>query len=144
MNFYFFFFYFIFVCFSILCVEGHTGPVFAVDIDSNSRYIGAGGADGMVTIWDYKEMICIRSLGSSEASLRTLSFSHDSQLIAYASEDYRIEICDVESGIAVHYIEVNSGLNSIAFAPKQLLLAYAPDDNNSKIAGNIYIYGFKQ
>jgi THO complex subunit 3 len=73
-------------------------------------------------------MVCLRTLTRLEWPVRTISFSHDGRLIASASEDAFIDVADVETGEQVHAIASRVAMNSIAWHPSQLLLAYAGDD----------------
>ena len=56
------------------------------------RYFAVGSADALVSLWDLKEFVSIRTFGNLEWPVRTLSFSYDGQFIASASEDLAIDI----------------------------------------------------
>jgi len=73
--------------------------------------------------------------------VRTLSFSHDGRLIASASEDTFIDIADVQTGEQVHAVPTRVAMNSIAWHPTQLLLAYAGDDKE-RDEGTFRIFGY--
>ncbi len=51
-----------------------------------------GSADALVSLWDLKEFVSVRTFGNLEWPVRTLSFSYDGQFIASASEDLAIDI----------------------------------------------------
>ena len=55
-----------------------------------------------MSLWALPEMVCIRTFGRLEWPVRTLSFSHDGQLLASASEDTVIDISSVETGAQVN------------------------------------------
>ena len=69
------------------------------------KYFAIGGADAIVTIWDAEEYIPIRSMSRLEWPVRTLSFSHNGRLLAAASEDHLIDICNVSkiTNYFLHY-----------------------------------------
>jgi len=123
-------------------LEAHTGHCYCLDFDPLGRYLATGGADALVTIWDLDELVCIRNLARLETLIRTLSFSHDGRFLASASEELKIDIADVETGAHVHTIETRAEMNSIAWNPKHLLLAYAGDEREGKYTGAINVFGF--
>jgi THO complex subunit 3 len=89
--------------------------------------------------------------------VRTLSFSHDGQLLASAAEDHAIDIAYVATGALAHRLPVRSAINSLAWNPCHHLLAYAGDDvqddntdshhgfSGSKRThvGSVFVWGFK-
>ena len=69
------------------------------------RYLAVGGADAIISLWDLKEWICIRTFDRQELGnpviqvannyswpIRTLSFSYDGVYLASGSEDSAIDI----------------------------------------------------
>jgi len=125
-------------------LEAHTGKCYCLDFDPTHKYLATGGGDALVTIWDLQEMVCMRNLPRLDSLIRTLSFSHDGQYLASASEDLRIDISDVESGENVHTITTRAEVNSIAWNPKNLLLAYAGDEREGKFANSVNVFGYPQ
>ena len=85
-----------------------------------------------------------------EWPVRTLSFSHDGALLASASEDLLIDVAWTESGERVGEIPVEAPTFTVAWHPKQYLLAYACDDKEKqdiggrepRDAGLLKVYGF--
>uniref|UniRef100_A0A0A9DAX5 Pco114428 n=1 Tax=Arundo donax TaxID=35708 RepID=A0A0A9DAX5_ARUDO len=77
--------------------------------------------------------------------VRTVSFNHTGEFIAYASEDPFIDIANVETGRSVHQIPCKAAMNSVEWNPKYNLLAYAGDDKNKYLAdeGVFRIFGFE-
>jgi THO complex subunit 3 len=80
--------------------------------------------------------------------VRTISFSHDGRLLASASEDLIIDIGDTETGEKIADIAVDAATFTVAWHPKQYLLAYACDDKEQndrrKDAGNLKVFGFAE
>lgn len=78
--------------------------------------------------------------------VRTISFSHDGQLLASASEDLMIDIAEVETGAKVGDITVEAATFTVAWHPKMYLLAYACDDKDQydrkRDKGTLKVYGF--
>jgi WD40 repeat protein len=56
------------------------------------RHFATGGTDAIFSLWDTAELICVRSFGRQEASVRSLSFSSDGRLLAVAADDVNLEI----------------------------------------------------
>lgn len=59
--------------------------------------------------------------------VRSISFSHDGQMLASASEDLLIDIAHVETSAKITEIPVETATLTVAWHPKQHLLAYACD-----------------
>jgi len=129
-------------------IEAHTGHCYCVEFDPEGRYLATGGADAVVTLWDLSELVCVRTFDRLDSPIRTISFSHNGQFIASASEDLKIDISDVESGEMVAQIKTRAEMNSIAWNPRCLLLAFAGDEKNErgrdagKDAGSVSVFGF--
>lgn len=125
-------------------IQAHTGHCYCLRFDPAGRYLATGGADAMVTLWDVDEMVCVRTFPRLESPIRTLSFSYNSQFIASASEDLKVDISDVDTGAACHSIPAAGEMNSVAWHPKLLLLAYAGDerDRSGRDAGVVSVFGY--
>ncbi|ORY93136.1 WD40-repeat-containing domain protein [Syncephalastrum racemosum] len=126
-------------------LRGHTANCYCVEADPTCRFIAAGSADATVTLWDLKTLNCVRSFTELTWPVRTLSFSYDGQFISSASEDNFIDISHVESGRSVYHIQCSAAMNTIAWHPRDYLLAYAGDElgPDGKYAGNLRIFSVK-
>lgn len=78
--------------------------------------------------------------------VRTISFSHDGQLLASGSEDLIIDIAQVETGAKVCDIVVEASTFTVSWHPTMYLLAYACDDKDKfdrkRDSGNLKVFGF--
>lgn len=113
------------------------------------KYFATGSADAQVSLWDANELACLRMISRLEWPVRTISFSHDEKLIASASEDLVIDIAYTETGERVTDIHVDASTFTVAWHPKQYLLAYACDEKETigdrrRDVGNVKIYGFPE
>ncbi|KAI9319383.1 WD40-repeat-containing domain protein [Dichotomocladium elegans] len=126
-------------------LRGHTANCYCVEADPTSRYLAAGSADALVSLWDMNTFTCIRSFSELTWPVRTLSFSYDGQFIASASEDNFIDISHVESGESVHNIACTAAMNTVAWHPRDYYLAFAGDEMGSdgKYLGNLRIFSIK-
>ncbi|XP_052681797.1 THO complex subunit 3-like [Crassostrea angulata] len=75
----------------------HTASCICIEFDPKGKYFATGSADALVSIWDVKELACIRTLSRLEWPVRTLSFSHDGKMLASAPEDLIINIAEIDS-----------------------------------------------
>lgn len=127
-------------------LKAHPATCICIDFDQSGKYFAVGSADALTSIWDTEELTCLRVLSRLDWPVRTVSFSHDSKLLASASEDHFIDISSIETGEQVCEIKLESATFSISFHPKQYLLAYACDDkkDDGRDAGNFKIYGFSE
>ncbi|KAI8586367.1 WD40-repeat-containing domain protein [Geranomyces variabilis] len=129
----------------VLDLRAHTANLYCLDFDPKGRYFATGSADALVCLWDAEEFVCLRTFGTLEWPVRTISISHDGELLASGSEDRVIDISSVETGETVHTITCNAATNSIAWHPRQHLLAYAGDDVRSAMPeGNLRVFGFSE
>jgi THO complex subunit 3 len=63
-----------------------------------------------------------------EKPVRALSFSHDGRFLAAGSQDHFIDISLAATGEQAHRIDTRAEINSLAWNPRYLLLAYAAGD----------------
>jgi THO complex subunit 3 len=86
----------------------------------------------------------VRTCSRLQWPVRTLSFSHDGAFCASGSEDQHIEIFDVATGETAHALPTSAPMNSVAWHPSRLLLAYAGDDKDrtGRDEGSLRIFGF--
>jgi len=83
---------------------GHTGPIYTLRFAPNGRTLATGGADALVGLWDVPSMVCKKTIGRDGMEsmgakfIRSVSFSHDSKIVAYCSEEEGIDLADGETG----------------------------------------------
>lgn len=67
-------------------------------------------------------------------------------MLASAGEDLLIDIAQVETGAKITEIPVEAATSTVAWHPKQYLLAYACEDkdkdDHKRDTGNIKVFGF--
>lgn len=126
-------------------LNAHTAGCYCIAMDPLDRYFAVGSADSLVSLWNVKELLCIRTFTKLEWPVRTVSFSHTGEFIAYASEDPFIDIANVETGRSIHQIPCKAAMNSVEWNPKYNLLAYAGDDKNKYMTdeGVFRVFGFE-
>lgn len=126
-------------------LKAHPGTCICIEFDPTGKYFATGSADALVSLWDAKELACVRVFSRLDWPVRTISFSHDGRLLASASEDLIIDIGETETGEKVADISVDAATFTVAWHPKQYLLAYACDDKDAndrrRDAGNLKVWG---
>ncbi|KAK9718815.1 hypothetical protein K7432_005197, partial [Basidiobolus ranarum] len=125
-------------------LDAQTANCYCLEFDPMGRYLAAGGADALVTLWDLEEFVCVRSFDSLDWPVRTISFSYDGKYLASASEDLVIDVSEVETGESIHKIPCNAATNTIAWHPSKYYLAFAGDEidaRDGKAAGNLRVFG---
>jgi len=125
-------------------LNAHTAGCYCIAMDPLDRYFAVGSADSLVSLWNVKELLCIRTFTKLEWPVRTVSFNHTGEFIAYASEDPFIDIANVETGRSIHQIPCKAAMNSVEWNPKYNLLAYAGDDKKYQADEGVFrIFGFE-
>ncbi|KAJ3020855.1 hypothetical protein HKX48_000085 [Thoreauomyces humboldtii] len=120
----------------------HTANLYCIDFDPKGKYFATGSADALICLWDIEDLTCLRTFGTLEWPVRTLSISYDGELIASGSEDRVIDIAAIETGERIHTIQCSAATNSIAWHPSKHLLAYANDDvSATRSEGNLRLFG---
>ncbi|XP_020811613.1 THO complex subunit 3 [Drosophila serrata] len=128
-------------------LKAHPANCICIEFGPTGKYFATGSADAQVSLWDAHELACLRMISRLEWPVRTISFSHDEKLIASASEDLIIDVAYTETGERVTDVHVDASTFTIAWHPKQYLLAYACDEKDPerrRDAGNVKIYGFAE
>ena len=90
-------------------VTGHTSNCYSIAISPPSSLsshhsqrhqhqhralLAVGSADSVVSLWDLQDLICVRTLTSSQTNtpIKSLSFSHDGHFLAAGSDDPHIDL----------------------------------------------------
>jgi WD40 repeat protein len=105
-------------------VKAHDSTNRVMKIHKNEKLLVTGSIDGMVGIWDLKELVCLRMIDRFVSKTSFVDVSYDGSLIASSSEaDTFMDIADVESGEAVDNIPGTTTHG--CWHPTSYLLAYA-------------------
>merc|ERR1719219_2232931 len=83
--------------FKMDALDAHSSNCICLEFDPSGKYFAVGSNDALVSLWDARSLIPIRSYSELAWPVRTLSFSHDAKLLASASEDHFVDISLVES-----------------------------------------------
>jgi THO complex subunit 3 len=126
-------------------LSAHPANCICIEFDPVGRYFATGSADALVSLWDVRELVCVRTLSRLDWPVRTLSFSYDGRMLASASEDLIIDIADVETGERIADVPCESPTFTVAWHPKRHLLAFACDDKDKydrdRDSGTVKLFG---
>ncbi|EJD01319.1 WD40 repeat-like protein [Fomitiporia mediterranea MF3/22] len=102
----------------------HVGGCLAVALDPRGRYLASGGNDSIIDIFDMTEWICVNTITCCDHSITSLSFSHDGEYLAVASQGSYIDVCAVETGLPLHRIQSIGPASAVTWHPSKHVLAY--------------------
>ena len=133
----------------------HTGKIYSMKFSPNGQGLATGGNDALVGLWDVPTMVCTSTISRRSKFIRSVSYSHDSKLVASCTEEDGVDISIASSGellCNVNLTNVNGGFGNrnndrrnfgyvyggadeIAFHPTSYLLACARGDDNRNGGG---------
>ena len=123
-------------------LAAHTGGCYCLALSPSGDALAVGSADALVSLWDLEELSCVRTMGRLDKPVRALSFSHDGRFLAAGSQDAFVDISLAASGEAAHRLDTRAEMNSMAWNPRFLLLAYATgDEQRVDVDGLVYADG---
>lgn len=105
----------------------HTGPIYSMGFSPDGKRFATGGSDAIIGLWDVDCMVCTHTIARSVKFTRSISYSHDSKLIASSSEEDGIDLASSETGELVGKVSLGrrGGADEISFHPKSYVLACA-------------------
>lgn len=109
--------------------QGHQGPVLAVDISPDGRWIASSCVDGTIRVWDSTGQSDPRVIQAHDSAVYALKMSPDGTTFATGGRDKMIRIWNVETGERIASLSGHDGtVFSVAFAPDGLTLVSAGSD----------------
>lgn len=128
---------------------------YVLALDPPGARLAVGGADAVVSVWDTDVLACSHTVGARRAGgrgagrprsahtnhtnsatpqgrlekpVRALSFSHDARFLAAGSQDHFVDVSEAATGAVAARVETRAEINSLAWNPQHLVLAYAVGD----------------
>ena len=123
-------------------LAAHTSSCVCLALSPRGGELAVGGGDALVSLWSLDELCCVRTIARLDKPLRALSFSHDGRFLAAGSQDHFIDVSLAATGEQAFRLETRAELNSLAWNPRYLLLAYAiGDEARADAEGVLYERG---
>lgn len=116
-------------------LKAHRTAATCLEFDPLGNYLAVGSNEGIVSIWDLRDWICIKTFTKADQPVTSLSCSHDGGFLAIASDNgVPIEIVHVESEEYVHSIKQKFvGRPSVQWHPLKFTLLFSGDAQNVTI-----------
>ncbi|MBT2408667.1 MULTISPECIES: TIR domain-containing protein [unclassified Streptomyces] len=125
-------------------LTGHDGPVPAVSWNADGKRALTASEDGTLRLWDMTERTSLRRTRGRITSLRRiqvhtspvycLAWSPSDRLAATGSEDGRLRVFDVETGILLNTLPGHTGwVSSVAWSPDGRTLVSGSEDATARV-----------
>ncbi|GKY93316.1 THO complex subunit 3 [Mayamaea pseudoterrestris] len=107
------------------------GPIYSMQFSPSNTKLATGGADACVSVWDTDSMACLYTIARPTKYVRSVSFSHDSKLLATSANADCIDISDASNGALVGMVTATGTgwklgvLEEVAWHPKEYVIACA-------------------
>ena len=129
-------------------LQGHTGRVLSVAVDSTSQRIASGSADGSIMLWRLDRSDPVHTFLGHTAAVNTVAFAPHSRRLASGGADRALKVWDTarRREIATLFIHDDS-IRSVAFSPDGKWLVSAGRDRRIRMVetpGVISLYSRAQ
>lgn len=119
-------------------LNAHTSSCYTLAMSPSGAHLAIGGGDALISLWDTKEWICVRTLEDMTGPVRSVDFSFDgSYVVGGSDEGNKLSIAHTETGEYIHHIETSHPALFVAWHPSRYALAYSADSQGLKIVGGM-------
>ncbi|RSL61356.1 hypothetical protein CEP53_005138 [Fusarium sp. AF-6] len=110
-------------------LEGHQGPVEAVDFSLDSSILVSASMDRAVRVWNWDTGECIYELKGTRAPICATALSPDAEVVAAAAINGIIRIWSLATGACEHELIAHNGeISSMAFSADSRFLSAVSSD----------------
>lgn len=124
----------------------HTSNAFCLSCPPGSPYFAIGAADALVSLWQHQSgsAVCLRTMGRLEWPVRAVALSPLLSLLAAGGEDGVVDVSECEeAGRRLVAVKVRAPVTSLAWHPKNLVLAVAAEEKDARsgrVLGNFHLH----
>jgi WD40 repeat protein/uncharacterized caspase-like protein len=113
---------------------GHSLSVNCAVFGPDHRWLAAGGADNLITLWDVDSGLELRALTGHQNWINALAVSADGELLASASNDRTIKVWNVASGREILTLKGHTAaVEAVLFSPDRRWIASGSADHTIKL-----------
>ncbi|MEM7127721.1 MAG: TIR domain-containing protein, partial [Chloroflexota bacterium] len=87
-----------------------SGPINAVALTPDERYIITGADDGLVRLWDRETLACIQIMEGHQGEVNSVAVTRDGKQAISGSDDSTVKVWDLESGGCLKTLEGHQGI----------------------------------
>lgn len=111
-------------------LQAHASGTNCIVYSRNLKYMASGGNDGLVSLWDLDDMLCLRTFARPDQTVRALSFSYEAKWLAYGSEDNvgMIDIMNVQTGELACSLTLKQHTDCVTWSPTAPVLAFSGEE----------------
>nr|ODN94924.1 hypothetical protein L204_04264 [Cryptococcus depauperatus CBS 7855] len=102
----------------------YSASLLSLSFDPRGRFLVTGGQDALLTLYDTKGWMAVKSWDVFMAAIRHTAFSYDGEYIAVGGDDLFIAILSVYTGQVITKISLPAAVNALSWHPKKNTLAY--------------------
>jgi THO complex subunit 3 len=117
-------------------LRGHRTATGCLEFDPKGNCLAIGSNEGIVSIWDTNDWICIKTFAKTDQPVTSISYSFDGQYMAIASDNNgTIDIVHVASGTYIYTLPKQNyvGRPAVRWHPLRMSLAFTGDPNGVSV-----------
>eukprot|EP00397_Hematodinium_sp_SG-2012_P053035 GEMP01063073.1.p1 GENE.GEMP01063073.1~~GEMP01063073.1.p1 ORF type:complete len:400 (+),score=84.26 GEMP01063073.1:149-1348(+) len=130
-------------------LTANQGPTLCLCADRSGKYFAAGGADGLISIWDAKTVEQVASITKPDQAVSKLTLNFDGSLVAWStpnfSSDYQgarwFYVADVQTRQVIFADHQRTPVCNIKWCPRNNRLAYFCEEEDTTTQASATRFG---
>ena len=111
-----------------------SSAVNSVSFDPTSRWMATAGDDGVITIWNFREMHIALQLHGHSGAVSSVAIAPDGKLLASAGKDKSVRLWDAATGQLLRTLTGHTeAVRSVAFSPDGTVVASGGSDRTVRL-----------